>query len=303
MTPIVSVCVPSYRAEPFLRATLQSVLDQSMEDWELVVVDDASPDASWEIAQEFAGDPRVRLERNERNVGPAPTWNRALALARAPYVKLLCSDDLIYPLCLERQVRAFQDHPDAVLVAARRDIIDGGGRVVIRGRGLGRLRGEVDGEAAVHELVRAGINFFGEPSVVMFRSDALVASGGFSEDWQYTLDLDAYTEVLKKGSLVCLDDTVGAFRVSSTSWSANLLGQQTSQARAFYRQLASEHGIDPDSMTARVGRLRATSLGYMRILAFAVVSRVTRSDRLLAALRWPSRLRRLRPVPTPPPEL
>ena len=57
MTPLVSVCIPSYRAEPFLRATLQSVLDQTVADWELILVDDASPDRSWEIAKECSGDP------------------------------------------------------------------------------------------------------------------------------------------------------------------------------------------------------------------------------------------------------
>ena len=279
MTPRVSVCVPCYRAEPYLRATIRSVLDQTFASWELVLVDDASPDASWEIAQEFGNDPRIRLERNDHNLGAAATWNRALALARAPYVKLLCSDDLLFPRCLERQVQAFEDHPDAVLVSARRDIIDGNGRVVIARRGLGRLRGEIDGQVAVRELVRTGVNFFGEPSVVLFRADALAAAGGFNQRWQYTIDLATYADLLGKGSLVCLDETLAAFRVSSTSWSASLLGQQTRQARAFYRELAVEQGIRPYSPTALAGRVRATLLGYLRVTAFAVLSRLRALDR------------------------
>ena len=128
---------------------------------------------------------------------------------------------------------------------------------------------------------------------------APLAAGGFSEDWQYTLDLATYAAVLEKGSLVCVDETLAAFRVSSTSWSASLLGQQTSQARGSHRQLAAAQGIDPDSCAARMGRLRATTLGYMRIVVFAVIARLAGTVRLKRAMRAAgATIGRFRPVPT-----
>jgi len=270
---VVSVCIPSYRAEPFLRATLQSVLDQTFGDWELVLVDDASPDRSWEIAQELREHPRVRLERNPTNLGASATWNRALAMAQGRFVKLLCSDDVLRPTCLARQVEALEAHDGAVMASARRDIIDATGKVVLAGRGLRGLRGEVPGPAALAALVRTGENLLGEPSSVLFRTDVLRAVGGFDQEAHYTLDLSTYAAVLRHGSVVCLDDVLATFRISATSWSATLLREQARQARHFYRDLAVQAGLDPRSVPARVGRVRATLLSYLRMAAFARASR------------------------------
>src|SRR5215211_4839983 len=122
--PVVSVCIPAYRAEPFIAATIESVLCQTSEDWELIVVDDASPDATYDIASRYAGDRRIRVARNESNLGAVGNWNRVVAEARGRYVKLLCSDDVLYPSCLGLQAAALDAHPSAGLVAAKRDLID-----------------------------------------------------------------------------------------------------------------------------------------------------------------------------------
>ena len=83
-TPRVAVCVPVYRNAAHLALTLESVLAQTFQDWELVAVDDHSDDGSFEIAQSFAArDPRITVHRNEANLGPAANWTRSVELTSA----------------------------------------------------------------------------------------------------------------------------------------------------------------------------------------------------------------------------
>ncbi|MDB4988122.1 MAG: hypothetical protein JWN04_3300 [Myxococcaceae bacterium] len=101
--PRISVCFLSYNHAAVLRDTLQSVLAQSFEDFELIVSDDRSRDASWEIIQELANvDHRIRAIRPDRNVGMAENANFAVAHARASYVALLHHDDICRPDLLQR---------------------------------------------------------------------------------------------------------------------------------------------------------------------------------------------------------
>src|SRR5919107_197384 len=92
--PSVSVCIPVYRGEQFLAETVRSVLDQTHRDFELVVLDNASPDTTGRIARSF-DDSRVRVETNSTTVPQPENWRRAVRLCRTPPIKLLCADDLL----------------------------------------------------------------------------------------------------------------------------------------------------------------------------------------------------------------
>src|SRR5262249_31661981 len=155
-------------------------LGQTLHDLELIVVDDCSTDGTADVAASFR-DPRVTVVRNERNVGAAANWNRVVRLARAPFVKLLCDDDLLYPTCLERQVavRAASATAGVTPVCARRDIIDASGRRYFTRAGYGRTPGRVPGSVALRRMVRAGTNLVGEPVAAMFRRASVEQVHGF----------------------------------------------------------------------------------------------------------------------------
>ena len=103
--PKVSVVMPLYNAEAYIEQAICSVKAQSMEDWELIVIDDGSSDASLEIAQAFAAeDSRIQVLRNEQNMGVSRTRNRGIALSRGEYIALLDSDDVWYPEKLRCQL-------------------------------------------------------------------------------------------------------------------------------------------------------------------------------------------------------
>lgn len=115
-SPKVSILIPVYNREKFIAECIQSALDQTYPNFEVVVVDNASDDATWEICQQFAArDPRVRAFRNDTNIGPVRNWRRCAEQATGEFSKILFSDDTLEPDCLAEMVPKLED-PDVALV-------------------------------------------------------------------------------------------------------------------------------------------------------------------------------------------
>lgn len=99
----VSILIPVYNREEFIRETVESARSQTFRNIEIVISDNQSTDRTWEILLELAGsDPRIRLFRNESNIGPVRNWKRCIDEATGKYGKILWSDDLIAPDFLEK---------------------------------------------------------------------------------------------------------------------------------------------------------------------------------------------------------
>lgn len=234
----MSVCIPTYNGETYVRATINCVLGQTWQDFEVIVSDDGSSDHTLDVVASI-DDPRVFVVREQDNVGPAANWNRALAYAGGRYIKLLCQDDLLYAKCLERQVGVLEadESGEIAFVASQRDIIDGNGSIVLRGRGLAGMSGRLSGEQAVKRVVRSGTNPFGEPSAVLFRSGLVGRVGGFDADRRYVIDLDYWCRLLAVGDVYALGERMGAFRISRGSWSVSLSRAQGAETRALFREV------------------------------------------------------------------
>lgn len=128
--PAISVGMPVYNGDRYVESALRSVLEQSFDDFELIVCDNASTDRTPEIVRDLAaGDRRIRYSCNERNLGAAGNYNHAFALARAPYFRWMNADDLIDPELHALCFRALEDHPDAVLAYGGTHLIDADGAV------------------------------------------------------------------------------------------------------------------------------------------------------------------------------
>ncbi len=284
MTPRVSVVVPAWRAEPFIGATIASVLAQTMADFELVVVDDASPDATAKVVAEF-DDPRLRLVVNDDNLGYEANWNKAVSFATAPSVLLLCDDDLLYPPALERLTAALDADTTGrvAMVVGRRDVIDADGGIVVRHRGLPRMQGVHPGPWVLKRLVRTGGNCLCEPSFTLLRRSALQAAGPFSARRAYPIDYDMWHRLLRTGDLHALPDTIGAFRLSEDSLSATLARRQGRDAVG----LVWDIGRDPVTPVGLVGTVvgcaRARAVAAARRQVIALANRRARRRRRRAA--------------------
>lgn len=110
MRPKVSILIPVFNRKNFISACIQSALDQTFTDFEVVVVDNASNDGTWDICQQLAAsDSRVKVFRNDVNIGPVRNWLRCLELATGEYGKFLFSDDLMMPSFLAETLPRLED--------------------------------------------------------------------------------------------------------------------------------------------------------------------------------------------------
>jgi glycosyltransferase involved in cell wall biosynthesis len=172
--PAVSVAITAYNSGPWVAEAVRSALGQTMGDIEVVVVDDASTDDTY-VAVAAVEDPRLRLYRNSTNLGEAANWNRTVSLCRSPLVKLLCSDDVLAPGCVEKMNRLFS-HPSVGMVFSRRTILGDQSRAESYGSAhtrFGELHDVNDGRSLFERYLQARFddNWVGEPSNVMLRSD------------------------------------------------------------------------------------------------------------------------------------
>lgn len=130
--PVVSVCIPTYMGANFIGTAIESVLNQTFSNFELIIIDDNSTDATENIIGKYK-DSRIRFLRNNLTLGPEGNWNRCLSEARGRYFKLLPQDDLIVSNCLESQVAVLEaDTEESIaLVFCARTIIDSLGNTIM----------------------------------------------------------------------------------------------------------------------------------------------------------------------------
>jgi len=111
VSPKVSICIPVYNGRKFIDETIHSVRAQTETDFELLVQDNCSTDGTWDYLEDFRlREPRLRPERNSRNLGMAGNWNAVIERAQGDYVLLLSADDLLEPTFLEECLNAFKAH-------------------------------------------------------------------------------------------------------------------------------------------------------------------------------------------------
>lgn len=270
--PTVSVCIPTYRGATHIGAAIESVLAQSYTDFELIVIDDNSPDDTAAIVQGYS-DPRIRFLQNPGNLGPQGNWNRCLNEASGKYFKLLPQDDLLAPDCLAKQV-AILDQDDAqriALVYCARTIVDAQNRpLMVRGYSGGRT-GIISAQNLIRHCLRRGTNLIGEPGSVLFRRQLANSVGLFDASIPYVLDLDYWFRLLLKGDSYYLPEALASFRVSRGSWSVAIGSKQSIDYRRFIGKIAR----DPDFSVRRIdilmGSIMAELNNYMRLVFYRFI--------------------------------
>ena len=123
-TPRVSICLPNLNNRAYLEERIDTIVAQTLADWELVICDNYSDDGAWEFFQELAKlDSRVRISQ-ERREGMYANWNNCVRQARGEFVYVATSDDTMAPDCLEKLVKALDDNPDCDLAHCPMKVID-----------------------------------------------------------------------------------------------------------------------------------------------------------------------------------
>jgi len=190
----ITVLMPAYNAEQFLAEAIESVLAQTLPDFELIVLNDGSRDRTREIAEGYAlRDSRVRVE-SQANMGIARTLNRGLELASNDWVARMDADDVMMPNRLERQLAFVSEHPGLAVASSWVKHIDGQGRVVAKDSNSHLLTHE-----AVEKWHKAGhLVSFSHPAAIL-RKGAVQAVGGYRPQFKVTEDTELWIRLLDAG--------------------------------------------------------------------------------------------------------
>jgi glycosyltransferase involved in cell wall biosynthesis len=122
--PKVSVLIPTYNYAHFLDETIQSVLNQTYNDYELIIVDNKSTDDTLEVVDKYLGDRRIHFYQNATNLGLSGNWNKCLEYATGEYIKFLCADDKFHPEMLRKFVSVMDENPTVSLVTCDKESIN-----------------------------------------------------------------------------------------------------------------------------------------------------------------------------------
>jgi glycosyltransferase involved in cell wall biosynthesis len=219
--PIVSVVIPAHGAARTIEATLDSLAAQTLTDFEILVVDDASTDGTPEVVEAWARrrrDPRPRVLRQTENRGPGAARNRALAEVRAPFIAFLDADDRATPDRLALQVAALEDRPDDILIGGWFDIVDDDGQV------LAQRRPTLSPTLLCWTATLHGPILL---STLTLRRAALPANGAlFSESWQGEGDVALRHLLLETGPGSILPRVVCLYRKGPVSAAARLFAER-----------------------------------------------------------------------------
>lgn len=239
LVPAISAIVPTYNGEQFLRAAIESILNQTFQDFELIVVDDHSNDNTPSILAELE-DSRLNVITNERNLGIAAATNKGLALARGKYVALQDHDDISLPHRFQAEVEFLDSHPNAALVGTAASQIDENGSV---SQTLTQPTDDLE--------LKWGLLFgccFHHTSL-MIRRSVILNEGGYRDDpsFPFAPDYDLFSRVGERYPVANLPEPLVLWRRHSDNTSlSNAQQQKRSEVVISFRNVCALMDSRPD---------------------------------------------------------
>jgi glycosyltransferase involved in cell wall biosynthesis len=234
--PAVSVLMPVYDAAAYVRRAVESILAQTLRDFELLVYDDGSRDASAAIVAELARrDPRVRLLRRP-HAGYTVWLAEGVAAARAPFVARMDADDVARPTRLAQQAAFLERHPDCCAVGARVLRIDPDGRPI-------RVAEVPLAHAQIEAALLAGRGEALPHPAVMLRRETLLAAGGYRTEYEPAEDLELFLRLAERGRLANLPDVLLEYRQHVSKISIQREAEQRGLAARVVAEARARRGL------------------------------------------------------------
>lgn len=246
--PLVSVIMPFFNAEEYILSAVESVCQQTYQNIEIIVVDDASTDSSLGIVKGIA-DPRIQIIRNETNLGLAASLNKAIAAASGELIARMDADDICLPQRLARQVAFLQQHPS----------------VSVLGTALQYFQTSryTNYFPATHEQCRAKLLFnvcFGHPSLMLRHSVFEHANTGYNEILrQYSEDYDLYERLADHVQFANLREVLVRYRTFPPPAKQEAESLRKQNSHDIRKRLLKKVGI-PESMLDMEAHTRCSNL-------------------------------------------
>ena len=236
--PLISVVMPVYNALPFLDESISSILNQTLTDFEFVIVDDVSTDGPVEVLREWSKrDARIQLHESKERLGVSGSSNAVVSKACAPILARMDADDIAHPDRLRRQWKIIQSRPEVAVIGTLCKGIDATAK---KSRPRDRWR-----------LVRRSIHIPFPHGSAMFRREVFDQVGGYDEEAAGGEDQDLFFRMSARGRVLTLPDVLYSYRYHSSN--ATLLNGK--------RAVGENHSQNADALAAFY------MLGAMRLWA------------------------------------
>lgn len=259
--PIISVLMPVFNGGKHLATAISSILGQTFQDFELLLLDDGSTDESLRILREFeALDSRVRVTARE-NKGLIVTLNELVSQARGAYMARMDADDVAFPDRFSRQLCFLEENLDVVCVGGHFEIIDEAGRYLTT---LKQPRSNLE----IQDLMLAGHVAINHPTV-MVRSVSMRAVGGYDVRYCAAEDYDLWLRMGEIGELANLSAVLLKYRVHENSVSERSSNKQRESIRLACESAWARRGIVDGVFTATNSKWRPSADTASQII-FAV---------------------------------
>ena len=244
----VTVLMPAYNAARTLEASVRSVMAQTYRNWDLLIVDDGSTDATAEICQRLAQEDSRVIHYRSAHIGFSAVLNLGLSLIQGRYVARLDADDLSHPERLQKQVDFLTAHPEVKVLGTW------GERINDQGRHLSELQLGAPSVQAFEEFQKQRKPLFLIHSSVLAERETLVAFGGFQKEEYPSDDIWLWTRIAQQHPVLALPENLVGYRISpggisnQTLWKMilqwarceyNLNHEQKLSAEDFEKQIRS----------------------------------------------------------------
>lgn len=229
---LVSIVLPVYNCEKYIAEAIESVLDQTYHNIELIIIDDCSTDRSPLVINQF-NDDRIRLLRNSQNRGIVYSLNLGFSVANGKYIARMDGDDICDHYRIEKQHSFMKDHPEVIIASCWFELF---------GARSGIVKFHTDDAHIRSELLF--YNHFLHPGYFIDREKLLESGVTYREDYKYAEDYDFLERAGKYGSLANIPDVLMKYRVHDQQTSSLQKEKQGEIARRIHRRLFIELGIE-----------------------------------------------------------
>lgn len=226
---LISIILPVYNGEKTIRETITSVLNQTYKNFELIIINDGSRDATLDMIYTIQ-DFRIKVFSYD-NTGVSASRNRGISHATGKYISFIDADDLWTPDKLESQLNALEENPEAAVAYSWNDCIDETGKFLRRGSHI-----VANGNVYKQLLL---LDFIGNGSSVLIRRQALKLVGGFNQSLSFAEDWDLWLRLALNYHFVVIPRTQIFYRVSPSSASSNVWKMETSCLEVIERAFAT----------------------------------------------------------------
>ena len=242
--PLISVLIPTYNYGRFLEEAIDSVLAQTIEDFEILIMDNASTDNTREVVKKYTDKYSfIKFYENDSNIGGNRNWNKLLYVAEGKYIKYLCADDKLKPDCLKKFVAIMEaDDSIQVVSSVSERYLSEDGTIITTEQHLPPMYGKIQGTEAILSVMNTR-NWIGGPTFTMIRTEKARRAGGFHEGLFYLADIEFWFRLLKDGYLYMYESSFTYSR-RHASQDLKILGNNAVSDMQMYTLVSFYHNTD-----------------------------------------------------------